>query len=204
MSTELEKMMHQLSVSDKQLEFCEEYLRTLNMTGAYRSVYGEQGKTNYQLYAAAKKKLNEKGVREYIDFRRKEAREELVIDTTRVMGELAAIAFTDITDVVDLDRNGASLKDPSEIAPEHKKAIKKITVREVEHEHGMNRSIVIEMHDKQKAIETLAKHLGILTDAKNLTQNNVTNNVVMLDPSKMTTEQLKQLQDAQNAQETSD
>lgn len=197
MATELDRMMNEIGVSDKQMEFCEVYLRTLNASEAFRQAYDCSKLANWQIWAQARKKLAEKGVREYINARRKDAREELVVDTQRILTELSAIAFTDITDVVEFNDSGAHVKPTSQLSLAHKKAIKKVTIKRREHEHGENTDIVIEMHDKQRAIDTLCKHLGIIESAKNLTQNNVTNNVVVVQPKDLSTEQLKALVDAE-------
>lgn len=204
MSTELDRMLGDLSVTDKQMEFCEEYLKTLNMSASYRKVYAAEGQPDWRVYGLAKRKLNEKGVREYINARRKEAREELVIDTTRVLSELASMAFTDILDVVDTDSNDLTLKDIEQLTPSQRKAIKKISMKKTDTRHGQNTSVTIEMHDKQRAIDTLCKHLGIIESAKNLTQNNMNiENAVVVNPKDLTEEQLKRLVDAEKCKDKS-
>lgn len=198
MATELDRLMTEVNVTDKQMEFCEEYLRTLNASQAYRKVYavGDTMK-DWQVWHQARKKLNDKGVRQYINARRADARRELVIDTTRVLSELSALAFTDITDVVEVKGNKVVVNDLDDLTPEQRKSIKKITYKERENKYGTNTELIVEMHDKQRAIDTLCKHLGIIESAKNMTQINNTQNVINVKPEDLSTEQLKALVDAE-------
>jgi len=76
-----------------------------------------------------------------------------------VKQELAALASSDITDVMNWNERGAiELKSADDIPINARRAIKKIKVTPTR----AGNSIEIEMHDKVSALRMLAKHHGLL------------------------------------------
>jgi hypothetical protein len=71
-----------------------------------------------------------------------------------VVRELQAIAFSDITDYVDIDKRGnIKLKDLAKM--ENTKAIKSVSTS------GRSKTVKITLHDKVEALEKLMRHLGL-------------------------------------------
>ena len=185
--SELDKIMRVVDFTPNEARFCEEYIKSWDVVDAYQKAYGRDD------LVQAKKLLRKKVVKEYIIERKKELCAELGIDTTRVMTELAATAFTDITELVEYSMEAGGeyliLKGKEELTRAQRKAIKKITVKRTPGRHGDRVEVSLEVHDNLRAMETLMKQLGMMDDAVNVNVQ-VNNNTVSIDPSTMTNEQL--------------
>lgn len=101
---------------------------------------------------------------------------QMGINRERVLAEMAAIAFSDVRDHLDIADGGAvSMKPISELPSMASKAIKGVKERSVitESKDGtvLNKTSQVEylMHDKVKTLEMLAKHTGVVTDSLKLT-----------------------------------
>ncbi len=87
----------------------------------------------------------------------------------RVIEELANVAFADIGSLVDWDEHGARLRASKDLDPRARRAVKKLESVESEAPGARlgNASTTrshqrVELHDKLGALNTLAKHLGIV------------------------------------------
>jgi len=80
------------------------------------------------------------------------------ITPERIIEELSGIAFSDIGDILSWDIETVTVRTSSEISEKVRKTIKKITV------HG-EREFTLELHDKIKAIDALAKYMLLFHDA---------------------------------------
>lgn len=186
--TELEKAMSVIDFTGPQLRFCEEYLKCWNPDEAYKKVYGKEN------LIAAKELLRKSYIKKYITERKKELAEDYGLDTTRVLGEIASVAFSDLMDIVEYVADGNAgdhlkVKNKEDLTTAQRKAVKKITVERIPSKYGTRTRTSVEMHDKIRALESLNKKLDIVKDVK----QQVTikdSNVVMYDPSKMTDEEL--------------
>jgi hypothetical protein len=76
---------------------------------------------------------------------------------------LARIAFADITQAVDWDKNGLRLKDSSTLPADVTAALASITSLAPSSRKGMkkDRRVQIAAHDKQRALDSLALILGL-------------------------------------------
>lgn len=83
--------------------------------------------------------------------------DKYAVTQERVLEELARIAFTDQTDLVSWDKDGkVTVKESSELTDATKAAITEV----VETKAGVR----VKLADKQAALTTLAKHLGLLQE----------------------------------------
>lgn len=83
-----------MAMTEKQQLFAETYLANgFNALEAYYTVFGEQEEPTKNKPSYPYKLLKNKSVAEYIEKRRAEIYESLNIDATRVMQEIADIAF---------------------------------------------------------------------------------------------------------------
>lgn len=149
----------------KQQRFCEEYLVDLNATqAAIRSGYSE--KTAYSMGQQLLKKIE---VQNKIQKLKNERSERTEITQDMVVQELAAIAFADATDFVQvvgrLSENpygqeiiipDVEITETDKLTPIQKKAIAGI-------KQGKN-GIELRLNDKTRALELLGKHLGMWTE----------------------------------------
>ena len=171
-------------LTERQEQFCNEYLIDLNATqAAIRAGYKEK-----TAYSAGQRLLKHVEIQKRIQQLKNERSERTEISQDRVLKELAAIAFANATDFVQvtekplynsdgekmLDNSGEVIMIPDveiteteKLKPEQKKAIASI-------KQGRN-GIEVKLNDKTKALELLGRHLGMWNDKQeiNLTAVNI-------------------------------
>ena len=148
-----------------QKRFCDEYLIDLNATRAYKVAYprckkDETARTN------SSRLLTYANIQQYINTRQKELSEKVEITQERVLQELAKLAFLDIRKIYD---NNGAVKDIQELDESTAGAISSIeTVEQFETVLGVKvktgETKKVKFNDKSKALELLAKHLGLFND----------------------------------------
>lgn len=145
-------------LTDKQSKFCQEYLIDLN--GAKAAIRaGYSAKTADQIAFQLLKKTS---VSERISFLQQNRQKRTEITADMVVSELAKIAFFDIRKI--FDDNG-NLISPTQLDDSTASAISSIKSR-VEKQSGEADDWAevkeYKANDKLRALEMLAKHLGIL------------------------------------------
>lgn len=145
-----------VKLSAKKEKFCQEYVIDYNMTqAAIRAGYSvrtarQQGSRllmKVDVVARVRELQRTIGLR-------------LEVSQERVLKEFAKIAFTDLTDVVDISTGQPRIRSSLEIDPVHYSAISEVV---------MNRDgLRIKMYDKKAALDSLAKYLGMHTDGMDL------------------------------------
>jgi len=133
--------------------FIKEYLIDLNGTqAAIRAGYRA---TSARTLAA---KLLAKGnVRSKIDCLIAERSKRTGVTADRVIREMARIAFCDSRKLMEWGPGGVTLRESSELSEDDAACVAE-ACQTITKEGG---SIRIKLHDKQRAIEQLAKHLGL-------------------------------------------
>lgn len=139
-------------LTDKQKRFCEEYLVDLNATqAALRAGYKEK-----TAYAQGQRLLKKVEAQEYLTNLMNERSKRTEITADKVLQELAAIAFSDRTELAQVGQHGeVNFTPTSELNDEVKKVIAGV-------ENGKYGTKVT-TYDKVKALELLGKHLGLFT-----------------------------------------
>lgn len=89
----------------------------------------------------------------------------------KVIKELSISAFSDIADFLDTDARGnTTIKPLEDLGPDITRAIKKLIVnKRTDKEGETHETITFELYDKNSALVTLAKDLGMLRDKVELT-----------------------------------
>lgn len=144
-----------MSLTKKQKIFVDEYLIDLNATRAYKAAYPNVKKDATAAQSGSRLLRNVK-VAEYISMRMQERQKRVEITQDQVIAELAAIAFSCVTDYVEIKDNRIYVKDTSKLTEEQKKAI--VAIKE-----GKN-GIEIKLYNKEKALEALGRHLGMFNE----------------------------------------
>lgn len=143
-------------VTDKQRTFVDEYLIDLNATRAYKAVYKSCKKDEAAAVNASKLLRNAK-VTEYLSQRQRELQQRTEITQDKVVRELAAIAFADIADYVQVkDDDGLPMVEITptcEIPKSKRAAIASI-------KQG-NNGIEVKLHNKLDALDKLGRHFGM-------------------------------------------
>lgn len=138
-------------LSARQRRFVEEYLLDCNaFAAARRAGYSEH--TVQRLMARPEVA---RAIREAMDARG----ERLRIGAERVLLELARIAFSDIGRIIDWSGPGLTVEPPGRLSADDRAAISEVTVITGDGERGL--AIKVKLHDKQRALELLARHLRL-------------------------------------------
>ena len=142
-------------MTEKQKRFCDEYLIDLNATRAYKVAY-KNVKSDDVANAAASRLLTNVNVKNYIDDCMEERQKRTEVTQDRVIQELAAIAFSKVTDYATVKDDMVKIKDTDELTEKQIRAISGIK----EGKFG----IELKLNDKEKALELLGRHLGMWND----------------------------------------
>lgn len=158
-------------LTDKQKKFCEEYLVDLNATqAAIRSGYS----TKTAAAQAARLLINvnvQKEVQELKD--RRALRTEITADF--VLKELAAIATTKITDIVNVHNRPIEMDDGTVISvpyveiknTEELTEAQKASIASIKQtKHGVE----IKMHDKVSTLKLIGDHLGMFAPVRDASE----------------------------------
>lgn len=164
----------------KQELFVKEYLKDLNKTQAYIRA-GYKCKNENVAAASAVKLLRNPKIMKKIqeEMQKREHRTEVTQD--RVLKEIAHLAFTDRTGIVNLESNRVIIKDFSELTPEQRACIAGVK----EGKFG----IEVTFYNKEKALEMLGRHLGMFSDKLKVEGEMKVSNPI----SQLTTEELREL-----------
>lgn len=142
-------------MTEKQKIFADEYLIDLNATQAYRTTY-KNVKSDDVARRAGNRLLTNVDITNYIAERMQERQKRTEITQDRVLQELAAVAFSNATDYVEVRDNAVIIKDTASLSDTQIKALAGIK----ESRGG----IEVKLNDKLKALELLGRHLGMFKD----------------------------------------
>ena len=145
--------MAKKGLTPKQKRFIDEYLVDLNATQAYFRA-GYSAKSENVAAATAIKLLRNAKISEELAIRFQERKKRTEVTQDMVIRELQRIAFSDPRDAMKWGKNGAFLKDSRDLTDDEAAAIAEVT----ETQSGLK----IKRYDKLRALELLAKHLGML------------------------------------------
>ena len=131
------------NLPERAQKFCEFYVEGLNRKMALKKAGYESLDANY-----AYRLLKKEGVQRYIMWLKARILNVHMVNAVDVLDQWIRIAFSDMTDFVDIHRNYISLKPASEVDGQLIKSIKS----------GRD-GVSIELHDKLKALDCLARYL---------------------------------------------
>lgn len=154
-------MPDQNNLTDKQVKFCEEYLLDLNGTqAAIRAGYSRN--TAKEI---ASENLTKPNIQEYITERQRELQEATGISQKRVLEEYAKVAFLDIRKLYTVD---GALKSIHDLDDDIAGALAGVETQDIkvsdptsEEEIITGQTKKVKTYDKVKALDSLARHLGI-------------------------------------------
>lgn len=139
-------------MTDAQRAFADEYLLCLNATRAYKAAYPNIKNDNVAA-VNGNRLLRNANVAAYIAVRQQEDRIKAGIDREMLLQEIAAVAFSDLTNYVTIKGGKIKLTDTDKLTPFQRKAL-----------GGVKRdkfgAVEIKLQDKLKALDMTAKLLG--------------------------------------------
>jgi phage terminase small subunit len=169
-----------MALTAKQRRLCEEFLLDLNGTKAAERAGYSKRTANEQ----AARLLAKVSAQEYIQQLKQERGKRTEITTDRVLQELAAIAFANIDEFakVRMQEQKSVIFDEEGNPHTEVHLVKVVDVFETDKvdqakipalssiKQGRD-GIEVKIHDKQKALELLGRHLGMFNDKLDLTTN---------------------------------
>jgi phage terminase small subunit len=145
-------------LTPRQERFIKEYLVDLNATqAAIRAGYSP--KTAKQIAA---ENLSKPYLQTAIQAAQHRLAHRLEVTQETILREYARIAFIRLDDVATWGEGGLTLKPSAELTPDHTAAIAEISDTATEDGHKLR----LKLHDKKGALDSLAKHLGLLQPDK--------------------------------------
>lgn len=142
-----------MTLTTKQERFCQEYLIDCNGTQAAIRAGYSPAYANTQ----ASKMLALEEIKKRIEELQADRQLRTEIKADRVVNELALIAFSNISDFIEVVDSFPVVKSLENIDPEKMKAIKTIKT-------SRDGSVTIELHNKLGALVELSKIMGLVSD----------------------------------------
>lgn len=139
-------MANEKKLTEKQKRFCEEYLIDLNAAKAAERAGYKNSNIGRQL-------ITKNNVSEYIFELQKRQQRRTEITADRVLEELAAIAFSDRTEIAYIENRNVVLVSTDKWSENTKKSVAGIK----ESQNG----IEVKSYDKLRALELIGKHIGM-------------------------------------------
>ena len=155
-----------MKLSDKQKKFCEEYIIDFNQTQSAIKA-GYSAKTAYSI---GNENLKKPDIQAYIKELLSKREERTQITADMVVKEWAKIAFFDIRKIFHKE---GGLLNPHDLDDETATVISSIKARDVKVGDDIETIKEYRLNDKMKALDMLAKHLGMFEKEKD--DNNDTN-----------------------------
>ena len=144
-------MSRERKLTERQRRFVEEYLVDANAAqAAVRAGFSKK-----ECGSAGGRLLRHLGVKEAVRKAMAERSERLRITADQVLREYARIAFADIRKFA--GRGTAGLKDVAELSDEEAAAVVELSGP------SDGKGLRVKLHDKKKALDALARHLGLFT-----------------------------------------
>ncbi len=155
-----------VAMTEKQRLFVAEYLVDRNATkAAIRAGYSPR-----TAYSIGSENLTKPEIKKAIQDKLDHIEDELGITRDRILREYRNIAFSDITDYVQLEKTEAGInvvfKPTESLTLDQRRALQSIRVTQS--------GIDIKTHDKHKALEFLAAYLGMVEQDKQDVEYNIT------------------------------
>lgn len=159
-------------MTDKQILFCNEYIKDFNATRAYKEVYPSCKKDSTANVNGSKLLRNTK-VQEYIAELKEDLKAQGKITQEMIIQELAKIGFSDIRK---LYTEYGRLKNIQDIDDSTAAAISSVESFEEYEGRGDDREYIgdtkkIKMYSKEKALELLGKQIGMFKDKVEINQD---------------------------------
>lgn len=145
--------LNRKQLNPRQKRFVKEYLKDLNGTeAALRAGYSK-----VSAHSIASENLKKPEISAAIAKAQEKRGQKLDITAERVLAEIAKIAFSDMKNFATWNAEGMRVKDSEELEEGLSGCVAEMT--QTESKDGG--SFKFKLHDKTKALEQLAKHLGI-------------------------------------------
>lgn len=149
-----------MALTERQKAFVKEYLVDLNgAKAARRAGYAVDTSRN-----EATRQLANVHVQAEIQKGMEKRGEKVDLTAERVVLELMKIAFADIKSVASWTANGVAFMPSDDLTDNISAAISEVSEKTVTTKGETSTNLKVKMHDKLKALDMLARHLGMMKD----------------------------------------
>lgn len=151
-----------MALNAKQTRFCEEYLIDLNATqAAIRAGYSKK-----TAHSIGFENLTKPEIQDYVQKKRKELQNKVGVTQESIIEQFRKLAFADIRKLYNED---GSLKKITELDDDSAASLAGVEVDELWEGYGEDRKQAgvtkkVRRWDPNKALESLARHLGMFND----------------------------------------
>lgn len=172
-----------MTLTAKQEAFALAVFEGASATEAYRRIYDVSSTTkDSTVWRKAAELMDNGKVSARLAELRAVVAERSQVTIQQVIEELAAIAFTDLRDVVSWDGDTVILKDSAELSPAAAASVREVkqtrTVTRGKDDYEQIRDQrEIKLHDKVQALKLLGTHLGMFVER---VEHDVSGNVVIM------------------------
>jgi len=172
-----------------QQRFVDEYPAVLNQTEAYRRAGGKA--KGHSAEQQASRMMRNREVKKAIDFALEELGKRSKVTADMVVNELRRIAFLDPRKVMSWGPKGVTFVASSRLTEDEAACVTEASETITE----AGGTIRVKLADKLGALNTLARHLGMLGDKPPGATVNVNVGQYPFEPSKLNDDQLRQFRD---------
>ncbi|MEM9116871.1 MAG: terminase small subunit [Cyanobacteria bacterium P01_F01_bin.56] len=153
-------------LTDKQEQFCREYLKDFNATAAYiRAGYSAKGESARR---AASRLLTNVDVQVRLAEKITQSEQESDISLARTVREVGRIAFSDITHALKFDSDGVQFKPSKDLSKRTTASISKVsstkTIVRIKDTETETINMSLQLHSKTFALDWLGKYFAIAQD----------------------------------------
>lgn len=168
----MRKKIKNIKLSQKQRLFVDEYMKEMNGTKAYLSVY--KGTKKDEIAAAcASKLLRNAKVKAEIESRNTKLTDKAELTADSIINEVKALAFSRMDQYVDVTDNEVTLKDWSGLTSEQLAAVQEIQVQDEKvtgtEKRVRSKVIKFKLYDKRSNLELLARRFNLFPNKIQLT-----------------------------------
>ncbi len=161
---------------EKWREFAAQYIIDWDHGGAYKRCEWTTAKTLKQATTEGAKMIRIPEVQELIRAEHSARKQRLLIEKIRldqdmVLKEQYRIATADIRNYMSWDNDDLVVKASSELTDDQAAAIAEVEFTDRSTPFMKNRRVKIKLHPKQIALESIAKHLGMYTEKREVTHS---------------------------------
>jgi len=161
------------ALTAKQEALCVAYVKggAKDKSAAYRDVYDCSRMKPETVNHLAHREFDKPKIRARVEELMAPAIKKAEVTAERVIAEYAKLAFTDLPGIVTFDGTSMSVADFDKLTPEQRACIKKFRVKtetkmQPDGEKVPVDVVEVELHSKQAALDSLAKHLGMFVERK--------------------------------------
>lgn len=159
-------------MTEKQIKFCNEYIKDYNATRAYKATY-PSCKKDSTANVNGSKLLSNTNIQEYIKQLQQDLTKKMNITQERVLQEMARIAFGDVRKLYN-DYGG--LKNIQDMDDDTAATIQSIESFEEYDGYGNDREKIgdtkkVKLYSKEKALDMLGKYFGMFKEKIEIEQD---------------------------------